>query len=54
MERESTGTKYMIAYCEGSQGPPSVQLRKKKKYCYIISFSITFVNVSIFQIHKVP
>jgi hypothetical protein len=32
MERESTGTKYMAANCEGSQSPPrAVQLKKKKK-----------------------
>jgi hypothetical protein len=31
MERESTGTKYMVANCEGSQSPPrAVELRKKK------------------------
>jgi hypothetical protein len=31
MERESTGTKYMAANCEGSQSPPrAVELRKKK------------------------
>jgi hypothetical protein len=31
MERESTGTKYMEANCEGSQSPPRpAELRKKK------------------------
>jgi hypothetical protein len=31
MERESTGTKYMVTNCEGSQSPPrAVELRKKK------------------------
>jgi hypothetical protein len=30
MERESTGTKYMAADCEGSQSPPrAAELRKK-------------------------
>jgi hypothetical protein len=30
MERESTGTKYMAANCEGSQSlPRAVELRKK-------------------------
>jgi hypothetical protein len=30
MERESTGTKYVAANCEGSQSPPrAVELRKK-------------------------
>jgi hypothetical protein len=32
MEREGTGTKYMVANCEGSQSPPTaVEVRKKKK-----------------------
>jgi hypothetical protein len=32
MERESTGTKYMAANCEGSQSPPrAVELRNKKE-----------------------
>jgi hypothetical protein len=32
MERESTGTKYMVANCEGSQNPPrAVELRKENK-----------------------
>jgi hypothetical protein len=32
MERESTGTKYVAANCEGSQSPPrAVELKKKKR-----------------------
>jgi hypothetical protein len=31
MKRESTGTKYMVANCEGSESPRrAVELRKKK------------------------
>jgi hypothetical protein len=35
MERESTGTKYMAANCEGSQSPSrAVELRKNKNLSY--------------------
>jgi hypothetical protein len=40
MERESVGTKYIVANCEGSQSPPStVELRKKEdfnRYTFIV------------------
>jgi hypothetical protein len=44
MERQSTGMKYMVVNCEGSQSPPrAVELRKKKKlvlilYCFDCSY----------------
>jgi hypothetical protein len=59
MERESTGTKYMAANCEGNQSPPTaVELRKKKKEKNIfgsVTFNIfwkLFLNLS-FDIYTV-
>jgi hypothetical protein len=42
MERGSTGMKYIVANCEGSQNPPrAVKLRKKRRYtCTILLFEI--------------